>query len=451
MTKTEEITMAQFEEQALSTFPDEMNHAKNAQKIVVAVYEKSKRYQIKTSLAWLRTALQSDIRDASAKQITCLITGCRDKKGSNRPINYACMMKNQRHFEAASWDLTTETADGTKMVIPYPAIVEMLIAPDKKNYGLEIKRIIKMKKLTNLEMFNQLVKMEAIIDPSDIPAPNREAKIYPLVATEITIDSIKPSMLNFDTKTTGPVMMPDDNKPPIMDLCMGLVGMPSENSTIVTAYIDPRKTGHGLYDITDLKELAQDVMKESSVPEDQADFISGAMHGRKVIVVGTVTSSNPSRNGNATYVNISTHAIIEVPTGADVPMANTEPQQELTKAPTEPLEVPSDAPLEESTSSKKEESMEPVDQSRSEPTSTQKPKASAESSKTTEPLEPPIMKEIRNKVLFLAGVSSAKQTIPEQKAWLKASDMTNFITKYKLDEKYGEATVKTVIEDLIKS
>lgn len=427
----------------------------NLNEIVARVYEKRKTYQVINAINFVRAAITKAKKLENAEIRTGIMIGTKDKKNSKAPIKAAFLVQNQKHMELVLWDMAVPYADGQEAALIFPAVMQVALTQNK-NGGNVLERVMSFKKIATTEdLMEKLNKLKAITTPIGVRRPVKETYEYPVTVMEATIEgagAILSSDYEADVREYWPVWVPDDKKTVTSHPALNLM-LKTDDGATVWAKLTPRKHAKAFIDISDLEHACTDAMEEYEKPKDQASFVGDALCGKRVIIVGSVTGKDNNPKYGMT-ISMDLFAIFEIPQGSDAVTEAFEPQQVIEETsdadePETPLEDETDQTIENETEGNDNDGsvdlfgndveqikpsteeiipkkVEPVKEAVKAPTMEQPPtekKTRGRPKKDAPPVEPVIefdvLEEIKNKMLWKAGLMSGKKNIEEKKDYLR--------------------------------
>ena len=293
---------------------------------VASVMDEYDDYGLSTVVRFAESELARKIDASAAESVTGILCGSRDRYGKNWPRRHALIRSNGDHIEVSSWSGSLQTSEGGEAEIPAGALVDMRLEYDEEYDSYEAKQLDSVRNLSIKQIADKL--SEVAVHPTEIGRDDE----YETVVVRGEARYINPQTVFEDgePKGDGPIMLTDENENPKPHFELVLA---EEGDTRLRAHVERQRYATPHFAIEDFEKLCKDAHSNFDTPDGQTGFVSDAMRGREVVVIGNVNKVDQSRSesGTTKYIDIGVAGIVEIPGDSAEqasPDADPEPEPE---------------------------------------------------------------------------------------------------------------------------
>lgn len=306
--KMSEISLGEFVEKVLAS--DEKlaisvkENGIDTKDLLKSPFDKAQGYGVETGLGFGRSALYTALREANSDVHTGLLVGMRDSQRFTRPIDLMLIRSNGEHMAIQTWDRELNYGSD-KIPLPIPSVIELKC---KYNEKYDSNTAIGISKYSNRSKRNILDALDKVADlPSDIG----KSSLYKIAVVRGVIARIEPiPQYNDNKEITKFIPVAHDNMCDTPEMTPTIqIKLANDNNTYARATFNRQRYGNPYFAISDFDQLIHDALENHESPKNQAEFISRALVGREVYIVGVVTKYEKKRNKqNELVTNISINA-----------------------------------------------------------------------------------------------------------------------------------------------
>lgn len=426
MTKTNATKFEEFLAAVTNAYPNEVKNTKNANEVIQGVYNEFGNYSTAYSIKFAKDALKSAKENESATLQEGIIFGAREagEKGTG-PVTYGLLqLKKGKEIQAWRGEFTT---GGRNFKVPTAAAVQIQLSAKEDDYGIkyEIKNIPQKMTMTVDEIMSKLVEWGAITALSDVTKLIKKTTPPPVIAVKATIAGITPMSKYGKPDEKYPIWSETRDKEGNV-IASGphlSIRTRSEDGAFAWIRVFAPKTGKGITPILveDFSEMCKDAKERFSNPQDQATFLATALDGNKILVIGSVNKILEDDEEEKTTINMKALALLEDTAEATPVIQGQQPlvkdEQVVEEVPEAQINVVTKEVPETTTEEVPETTTEEVPETIVEEVPETVPETAPKTIPETE--WTPKMKELKDNMLFMAGVSAGTKDVNQQKEELK--------------------------------
>jgi hypothetical protein len=309
-TKVKELELDKFVEMVLESDEDVAKQVQEANLDAKAIIGKHKshidKYGVSTGTAFAIARLREAILEYNSESVKGLLVGDRDRFGTSAPLRIPIIRSNGEHVEVISWTPTVKLGD-SKVELEFPSVAELRILYDGEFKGVPNIRLISAEKLERISVPDAILRLGKVAkDVGEIDGGDELAVV--VVRGKIAYVEPATRWKNKEKDGSWQIWVPNQKDEPVNHPVMQ-ISLEAEDGNRVRVILERQNKAVPTIMVEDFVSLAEDAVKDSTDPGEQARFFGECMRGREVIVVGFMTKFTSGTDVN--YVDVNAYAIFD--------------------------------------------------------------------------------------------------------------------------------------------
>lgn len=337
--KVKDLDLDEFVRKVLESDPKVADQVKeaglNAEAIIARHKPNADKFGISTGTSWCVARLREAVEEANSETITGMMVGARDRFSTKAPVRMPVLSSKGDHTEVISWGSQVKLGD-SKVDISFPCVASLKVITEGEFKGVPNIRLVSADKFENLSVPDTILRLGKIAKSVGELDGGDELHV---VVVRGRISFVRAATRWKDKEKDGEwqIYLPNQHEPPVMHPVMQL-SLETDGGNSVRVTFDRQRHAVPTVMVEDFITLAQDAVKNSTEPGEQAKFFGECMRGRDVIVVGFMTKYTPQPEIN--YIDIGGYAIFDAKVSAQTPSGKKSAKEEQEDEPSEAAEAP---------------------------------------------------------------------------------------------------------------
>jgi hypothetical protein len=336
VTKTSELDANAFLLAVNEQISEERNKALTAgipkekiDAIVSSVYESGKTYSLIRNTRRVKSAIDAQIKAASASPLRGIFVGSRDRVGKNSPIRYTLVTTDGHHLEISNFGDRAQY-QGKKIEIPVPSAVTIRALYDDEYDSYNLLSLEEFQLLDKKQLIKALTSVAIPIKDITGDMAYKQGRAARPVVIGGKISGIRPEAVfrreeaDEGEETTAVVdhyldvftlreMAKENTVANHLPCFQFRLSASNKGGNMVSCDIQQQRHGTPMLFIEDLQTICTDALKESNDPETQAAKLEDLLLNEPVLVVGTVATFKKKYAEDKTernYINLSVSCLV---------------------------------------------------------------------------------------------------------------------------------------------